>query len=447
MEGQKITTCYSEKKYLFTENIGNFIADENGEEMNLINVYPEIHYQQIIGFGGAITEAAAFTILKMTPDVQKQIMKSYFSPEGLGYNFCRLHINSCDFSLGNYDYLNMEKDEELKNFSIDKDEEYILPVVREALQQNDKILFLASPWSPPAFMKTNKEMNNGGKLLPEYYGLWAKYLVRYISEMKKKGINIFAITPQNEPKAAQVWDSCVYSTEEEQQFVRDYLGPELIKNGLSDVKIVIWDHNKERVFERTREICSDQKASNYVWGVGFHWYSGDHFENLSLVKEQFPDKNLIFTEGCVEYSRFSDAGSVSKAQMYAHDMIGNLNHFMSGFLDWNIVLDSKGGPNHVGNFCEAPIMCDIESGTFEKKLSFYYIAHFSRYITRGSYRIAVSCYTNELEVTAFLRPDGKTVLVILNPTGESRPAIIRQNGMLLKNEISANSITTFVYGE
>jgi len=414
--------------------------------MNAICLYPEKSYQEIKGFGGAFTEAGAYNLSLLSGNLQKQFTEAYFGKEGLGYNLCRTHINSCDFSLGNYAYLEKETDQFLSGFSLDRDKRYLIPMIQIAnTVAKEEIQLLASPWSPPAFMKTNGEMNNGGQLKREYYGMWADYIVRYIQEYEKLGIRIAMLTVQNEPQALQTWDSCIYSSEEEKIMVRDYLGPALEKNGLSSVKILIWDHNKEIVYERAKEILEDEKAARYVAGVAFHWYSGDHFEAVALVKESYPEKELYFTEGCVEYSRFADSSETAKAEMYAHDIIGNFNSGMNGYMDWNLLLDEKGGPNHVHNYCAAPIMCNPAENTIEKRASYYYIGHFSRYVKRGAKKIAASRFTQKLEVAAFINPDEERVVVVLNQTDKKIAFSMKEWEMGGVLEIEGHSIMTICY--
>jgi glucosylceramidase len=329
----------------------------------------------------------------------------------------------------------------MKSFTLEREEQYIIPLLKAAQEKNGEAFdLMLSPWSPPAFMKTNGEKTHGGKLKPEYRKFWAEYICRYCQEYKKRGFQVNRLTIQNEPAAVQSWDSCLYSAEEEKEFLRDYLYPALVENGLSEVKINIWDHNKERLFERAKAEI-DKDTDKMIDGVAFHWYSGDHFEAISTTHQVFPDKELIFTEGCVEYSRF-DTNQLRNAQMYAHDIIGNLNGGMTGSIDWNIMLDEKGGPNHVGNFCDAPIMVDTNKDTFEVKLSFDYIGHFSKYIRKGAKRIAFSKYTNKLEMTAFKNPDDSIVLVVLNVTEQDMPVVIRINGKLIRFDVRKESIAT-----
>lgn len=436
-----ITTTYENN--LKSTQVKEYEAkiEEHGIENNVINLYPEIEYQTLIGFGGAITEAAGYAFSKLSKVNQEKVLERYFGTEGNNYRIVRTHIDSCDFSLGVYSAMTDPEDKEMTSFTLDRDEQYILPLLREAQEKSGEPLdIMLSPWSPPAFMKTNGEKVHGGKLKPEYREFWAEYVCRYIKEYEKKGLKVSRVTIQNEPAAVQSWDSCIYTAEEEKEFLRDYLYPAFVKNGLSHIKINIWDHNKELLYERAKRII-DKDTNPMVDGVAFHWYSGDHFEAISITHDAFPDKEMIFTEGCVEYSRFG-TNQLHNARMYAHDIIGNLNAGMTGFIDWNILLDKKGGPNHVGNYCDAPIMIDTEKDTFEVKLSCDYIGHFSRYIKKGAKRIAFSQYTADLDVTAFKNTDGSIVLVMLNGTERELPVVIRIQGKLLEFIVEKNSIAT-----
>lgn len=419
------------------------LAEDKGAAMNVVNLYPNMEYQTFHGFGGAITEAAGYSFSKLTEKGKEEILKKYFSNEGLRYHFIRTHIDSCDFSISNYTAMEDSKDREMNSFTLKRDEEYILPFLRKARSaKGEDFDLMLTPWSPPAFMKTNEDRNNGGKLKEEYREFWAEYICRYIKEYEALGFPVNRITVQNEPDAVQTWDSCTFNPAEEKEFLRDYLYKALERNGLTHVKINIWDHNKERMFERARAIIDDE-TDKMIDGVAFHWYTGDHFEAIQLTGEVYPGKELLFTEGCVEYSRF-DAGQLRNAQMYAHDIIGNLNAGMTGFIDWNILLDEKGGPNHVNNLCDAPIMVNTEDGSYEEKLSFHYIRHFSHYIDRDAKRIALTKYTDKLEMTALKNPDGTVVLIVLNKQVEDMPLSLRIQGLNTEFTVPAASIVTAV---
>ncbi len=417
--------------------------DENQQELHLLNIYPSVQYQQIRRFGGAITDAVAATLERMPENLSREVMDAYFGPEGIGYRLIRTHIDSCDFSTDTYVAMNDPEDLNFDSFSLERVEDRIIYWIKEAYKAAEESLpVMLSPWSPPAFMKTNESRVGGGRLKKEYYADWARYLCRYITEFRARGINVTALSIQNEPNATQTWDSCLYTPEEERQFLEFYLYPALCKAGLADIEIYIWDHNKERIFDRASAVITDETA-HMISGIAFHWYTGDHFDALRLVKEHFPDHHLIFSEGCIEYSRF-DTNQLRNAQMYGHDMIGNLAAGMDQFIDWNICLDERGGPNCVGNYCEAPIICDTKNETLSYKLSFYYIGHFSRYIKPGAFRIATTIYTDEIEQVAFKNPDGSIVVVIQNRTASARNISLRMNDHLIDLKLPAESISTVV---
>lgn len=422
----------------------SFVPDTEDRENQLINIYEDLEYQEIEGFGGALTEASAVTIAKLSEDKQKEILEAYFHPEkGIGYTICRSHIQSCDFSLGNYAYVE-EDDSELKSFSIERDQESVIPLIRKAASATGEgFRLFSSPWSPPAWMKSNGQMNGGGTLLPEYRQAWADMFVKYITAYAEAGIDIWAISVQNEAQAVQTWDSCVYSAEEEKDFVRDDLGPGLENAGLSHVKIMIWDHNKERVYDRAKVAFEDVAASKYIWGICYHWYSGDHFEALSAVHDRFPDKKLFFSEGCQEGG--VHLGSWNTGERYGHDLIGNLNNWTTAWTDWNIVLNEQGGPNHVGNYCDAPIIADTTKNEVIFESSFYYIGHFSKYIRPGAKRICSTKYTDKLEVTAFKNRDGMIAMVVMNRTDEELPYTLRCRDELAEASIPAHAIQTLLF--
>ncbi|MHC5096700.1 MAG: glycoside hydrolase family 30 protein [Planctomycetota bacterium] len=402
-------------------------------------------YQSITGFGGSFTEATAYTLSKLTPDKRAEVIKAYFDPkDGLGYTLCRTHINSADFSLGNYAYSEVDGDFELKHFDISRDKKWLIPMIKDAMAvEGSEFKLFSSPWSPPAWMKTNGQMNYGGQLKEECRDVWARYYARYIKEYAKEGITIWGLTVQNEPAATQTWDSCIYSAEEEGAFVRDHLGPTLEEEGLADVKIIVWDHNKDLIYERAEPILSDPEAAKYVWGVGFHWYSGDEFENLAKVHDAFPTTNLLFTEGCQEGG--VRLGAWDLGERYAHDIIGDLNNWTVGWVDWNMVLDERGGPNHVDNLCDAPVIADTTRNDVYYQNSFYYLGHFSKYIRPGAVRVGSSATNEALEVTAFKNPDNSIAVVVMNRTDEAINFNLKANGKTAVSSSPAHSIMTMVY--
>ncbi|MGN1025907.1 MAG: glycoside hydrolase family 30 beta sandwich domain-containing protein [Faecousia sp.] len=415
--------------------------DTKAQELLLLNLYPDIAYQQIGTFGGAITDAVAATLEKMPEEKSREVMRAYFGPDGIGYRAIRTHIDSCDFSTEQYAAVTDANDRDFHSFSLEHDIAHNIYWIKQAYQAAGADLpVMLSPWSPPAFMKTNGSRTNGGHLKKEYYGAWARYLCRYVEEYIRQGIHVTALSIQNEPNAVQTWDSCLFSPEEERIFLSQYLYPQLCKEGLTEIGLYIWDHNKERLYDRAAEVITDETAP-MIAGIAFHWYSGDHFDALRIVREQYPEKKLTFSEGCIEYSRF-DQNQLANAQMYGHDIIGNLRAGMNNFFDWNICLDEHGGPNYVGNFCEAPVICDTVHRTVIYKLSFHYIRHFSKYLKPGAKRIATTIYTESIEQVAFLNPDGSIAVVLLNRTDKKLPVILRLKDTLIPSELPPMSIST-----
>ncbi|WP_163192431.1 glycoside hydrolase family 30 protein [Clostridium thermarum] len=409
-----------------------------------IQLDPTKTYQSIIGFGGAFTEAAAYTLSRMSEDKRQEVIEKYYDKEkGLGYSIGRVHIHSCDFALENYTYVE-DNDIELKTFDISRDRKWVLPLIKDAMKtRGEEIKILASPWSPPAWMKTNKDMNHGGQLLPEYRETWAKYYTKFIRAYEKEGVNIWAITVQNEPAAVQTWDSCIYSETEERDFVRDYLGPTMHKEGLQDIKILIWDHNRDIMIDRVVGVMSDPEATKYVWGTGFHWYVSEAFENVGKVHEMYPDKHLLFTEGCQEGG--VKLGEWFTGERYARNIIGDLNNWTEGYLDWNIVLDEIGGPNHVGNYCDAPIIADTRTNELIYESSYYYIGHFSKYIKPGAVRIGVTNTNDNLLVTSFLNEDGTIATVVSNEKDIAVDFKLGYGDKILSLSLQPHSIATYLF--
>jgi len=393
-------------------------AGQPDEHFPTIMVDPNHQFQVLEGIGGALTDAAAETFYKLPAEQQQKIITAYYDLEdGIGYSLARTNINSCDFSSGSYAYTETEDDVNLDDFTIQHDLAYKIPLIKEALKYTDgQLKLFASPWSPPAWMKSNKNMLQGGKLLPEYNDSWAEYFVRFIQEYQAEGIPIWGLTVQNEPMAVQTWESCIFTAEDERDFVRDHLGPALWNNGMEDVKLMIWDHNRGLMVQRASTVYDDEQASQYVWGTGFHWYTGDHFENVKLLSEAYPDKHTLFTEGCVYPFNYDSLHVWHDGETYGKSIINDFNNGASGWTDWNILLDENGGPNHVGNYCLAPVVGNTQTGEVIFMNSFYYLGHFSKFIRPGARRVTCSSNNDDLPATAFLNEDGTLAVVVMNAT-------------------------------
>jgi glucosylceramidase len=420
------------------------------ETQPCIFIDPDKTFQTFLGIGGALTDASAETFYKLPKSKQDEILKNYFDPAaGIGYTLARTNIQSCDFSSGSYSYVK-DNDPELKSFSVAHDEQYRIPFIKAAMAAaGGKLTVYATPWSPPAWMKDNHDMLHGGKLLPAYDQSWANFFVAFIKAYEKQGIPIWGLSTQNEPMAKQTWESCIYTGTEERDFIKNFLGPTLERAGFGDKKIIAWDHNRDLLYQRASTVLDDPEAARYVWGVGFHWYEswtggGKIFDNVRRVAEAYPKTNLIFTEGCAERFNPKQIGDWKWGEDYGRNMIEDFNNGTVGWTDWNILLDEKGGPNHVGNFCFAPVHANTTTGEITYMNSFYYIGHFSKFIKPGAKRIISSSSRGQLLTTAFLNADGSIVTVVMNQSGEKMNYRIWLKGRAAEITSLPHSIQTVV---
>jgi glucosylceramidase len=403
-------------------------------------------FQTIVGIGGALTDASAETFYKLPAERREEILTALFdSTRGDGFTLCRTHIHSCDFSSESYSYTEVPGDTALKHFTIERDLKYKIPFIKAAaVRAGSGFRLFASPWSPPAWMKTNGSMLQGGSLRPEYRQAWADYVVRFVREYERAGIPIWGLTVQNEPMAVQPWESCIFTADEERDFVKFYLGPALARSGLSRLKLMIWDHNRGIMYQRAAAVYNDPEAAKYVWGTGFHWYVGDHFDNVRLVRDAFPDKELVFTEGTEATFHPDSLLEWKWGEMFGQSMIMDLNNGAAGWVVWNVLLDERGGPNHVGNFCTAPIIADTRTGALTFMNSFYYIGHFSRFIRPGARRIIASSNWDPLLATAFVNPDGSVAAVVMNTSDVSIDFQTWMEGRAVTSTSPAHSIMTIL---
>jgi len=413
--------------------IALFSADERILKDNAflsctITVNPERRFQSFEGFGGALTESSGYVLSLIPLQKREEVLEAYFSPKkGNRYTLARTHLNSCDFSLGNWACVE-QPDESLNSFSMEKPEKYIVPLIKDVQKFQKDLRLLISPWSPPAWMKDNGDMNHGGKLQKKYYSLWADYFVRFINELKKRGIDTWAVSVQNEPLAKMVWDSCLWSAIEEGEFAAHHLGPALEKyTGTNEkIKIFVLDHNRDVLWDRFAGTMSVPGADKYIDGAAIHWYSGDQYDMLEKMSRAFPECGIIFTEGCIEGG--PRPGAWFSGERYGHNIINDLNHGCTGWIDWNIALNMQGGPNHVGNFCDAPVLVDTDNAKIHYNSSFYYIGHFSRFILPQARRVEhnINSYMtpatvdgrmgNMMECCTFRNIDASLVLVVMNRT-------------------------------
>jgi glucosylceramidase len=415
-----------------------------------IFINPKKTFQKYLGIGGAITDASSEVFATLNETQQNKLLESLYGKDGIGYNIIRTSIHSSDFGLGSFTYVK-EGDADLKTFSIEKDKEKRIPFIKRAIDLiKDDLVFYASPWSPPAFMKSNKNMLQGGKLLPEFRQAWADYYVKFIKAYEEEGIPVWGLTIQNEPMAVQRWESCIYTADEERDFLKNYLGPTLEKEGLGDKKIVVWDHNRDLISERANTIFEDPEASKYAWGIGFHWYETwtgglPKYDNLKNINESFPSKNMLFTEGCQEGFDTERLHFWPNAERYGNSMINDFNSGVVGWTDWNILLDERGGPNHVQNFCFAPIHANTKTGELIYTPTYYYIGHFSKFIKPGALRVSTTTSRTTIESTSFQNENGSIVTVVMNKTDQTIGYKLIVGAAETYLEIQPRAMQTIIY--
>jgi glucosylceramidase len=316
-----------------------------------------------------------------------------------------------------------------------------VPFIKRALAaSNGQLRLYASPWSAPAWMKTNNDMLHGGKLKPEYRQTWADYFVKYIRAYRAEGIPMWGVTVQNEALATQVWESMIYTAEEEKDFVKQFLGPTLAKAGLGDVKVMIWDHNRGLMYQRAQAAFEDKDAARYIWGTAFHWYVGDHFDNVRMVHDAFPDKHLLYTEGGI-------GGTWSAARRLAESVIHDLNNWTDGWAVWNLILDENNGPRHAGDTSvhgSTIVNADTKTGKITYNPPHYVFGQFSRFIKPGAKRIAVTSSSDAFIATGAINPDGTVAVVVDNLTDRDEFFRLWRRGEFVKYEAPANAVVTLV---
>ena len=434
-------TAPSARRPLASEHRAFEPLEQPDENVPTIFVDVDKTFQTVEGFGGAFTDASADNFAKLSPETQESFLTACFDPtEGSGYTLCRTTIHSCDYSAEMYTYDDVAGDTELEHFSIEPDRRVRIPYIKRALAAAQGNLRLyASPWSPPAWMKTNGDMRYGGQLRPEYRQTWADYFVKYVRAYEAEGIPIWGLTVQNEALATQVWESCVFTAAEERDFVRDYLGPTLHANGLADLKLMFWDHNRGLMYQRAEVMYDDPKAAQYIWGQAFHWYTGDHHDNVRMVHDAWPDKRLLYTEAGM-------GGSWDTAVRLASGMIRDLNNWATGWTYWNMLLDETRGPRHAGGLGGTSIVqMDTATGEVTYNPPFHAFAHFSRFVRPGARRIACTSSSDDFIATAFVNTDGRVAVVILNLSDADRICQLWVQGQVIKHTAPPHALITMVF--
>lgn len=445
-----------------------------GDSLSEINLFPKETLQTVTGFGGAFTESSASLLNKLSKKKRDSVLQAYFSENGANYSLTRTHINSCDFSLSNYSYDSVPGDKNLEHFTIQEDKDDLIPMIKEALAiSKDGFKIIASPWTAPPWMKDNNHWV-GGKLLLEYNETWALFFTKYLEAYKAEGIDIWGVTVENEPHGnGNNWESMHFSPKEMTDFVRDFLGPKLEKSGFGDVKIFGYDQNRAGLDEWVDEMYKNEENSKYYAGTAIHWYEStfNYFPDaLQYAHLKASEKYLIQTEACVdaEVPHWQDdawywskeatdwgwdwASEEEKplhpkyvpVYRYARDIIGCLNNWVDGWIDWNMVLDTQGGPNWFKNWCVAPVIVNPEKDEVYFTPLYYTMGHFSKFIRPDAKIIKVENFDNELMVTAAQNPDNSIAVIVLNQTEKKKSFQINLNESEKIIQIDAKAIQTII---
>lgn len=476
-------SCSEEKKILEvdvfeTSASGNKLTKltdfKSGDNPSSIKILPEEKYQTITGFGGSFTESSAYLLNQLSKKNRDTILEAYFGEEGARYSLTRTHMSSCDFSLSNYTYAPVAGDMELENFSIEEDQSDLIPMIKDAMAiSKDGFKIISSPWTAPPWMKDNNQWV-GGKLLPEYYDTWALFFSKYLDAYKAEGIDIWGFTVENEPHGnGNNWESMHFSPEEMTDFVQNHLGPKLEADGKGDKLILGYDQNRAGLKEWVDVMYKDEASSKYFDGTAIHWYESTYEvfpEALQYAHNKAPNKYLIETEGCVdsEVPKWQDdkwywskeatdwgwdwAAEDEKylhpkyapVNRYARDIIGCLNNWVDGWIDWNMVLDRQGGPNWFENWCVAPVIVDPENDEVYFTPIYYTMAHFSKFIRPQAQIIGVESSDDSLQVTAAKNTDGSIAVVIFNEGMEPKTMNLSLGGSSVQIAIDRQAIQTIL---
>lgn len=448
-------------------------SDETNENRIQVVLQPKQTKQTITGFGGSFTEASAYLLNKLSKKNRDSIIEAYFGESGAKYSLTRTHMNSSDFSLSNYSYAPLEDDKELKSFSIQEDLDDIIPMIKGAMNvSKDGFKILSSPWTASPWMKDNKNYV-GGKLLPEYYDTWALFFSKYVTAYKNEGIDIWGFTVENEPLGnGNNWESMHYTPDEMTNFVQHHLGPQL-RQDYPDVKILGYDQNREHLNEWVDSQYKNEETSSYFDGTAIHWYASTyHFypEELQYAHKKAPNKYLIQSEACVdsEIPKWKDDAWYWKKEAtdwgwdwapekdkpmhlkyapvnrYARDIIGCLNNYVDGWIDWNMVLNKQGGPNWFKNWCVAPVIVDENEDEIYFTPLYYVMSHFSRFIRPEAKIFEVNHSDKELLITAAKNLDGSIVIVVFNEKETNKNISLILDNNSINVDVKRQSLQTIV---
>ncbi len=524
---------YSTKEIFSTSENGDKIAKKenvsfvNGTATGItVKVNPKIVKQTIEGIGTSFTESSAFVLAHLEAEKRKEVMARIFSQEGANFSLTRTHIGACDFCVeGRYSYADKMGDVELQSFTLEPDKEGfdsemypgiqdenfdLLPMIKEAIeiknkQQDKDLKIVASAWTAPSWMKDindwyikgtpeNNYQGTGGKLKPEYEELYADYIMKYLDAYKSEGVEIWGVTPVNEPHGNNgQWESMHFTPETQKDFIKNYLGPKLREKTNSNVKLLIYDQNRDGLEEWTNEILGDSETAEYVYGTAVHWYESTEkvYEDVfERVHTKFPNHSIMHTEGCIddlgkpapegitdpvrfqekdwfdndsfwwndnatdwaytatwEGVKSEDHPIYTPVHRYARNIIVSIDHWLTGWIDWNIVLDHNGGPNHVGNFCGAPIMINTETKQVYYTPIYHVLAQLSKTIRPGDKAVQTEktlggLDSDALHVCATINSDNLLSVQLLNTTKEKIVYKLQLHDQYAEITLDANSLQT-----
>ncbi len=501
----------------------NIVFEEGTSADATIVVRPDVIKQTIVGIGSSFTESSAFVLAHLDKPRRDALLQNVYGASGANFSLARTPIASTDFSVeGKTSYASVPGDKALEHFTIapdidgfDKteypgirDESFdVLPMIQQALaikegQKDKQFRIVASAWTAPPWMKDietwyipptpeNNYLGTGGQLKPEYQATYADYLIRYLDSYQQAGVDIWGLTPVNEPNGnSGQWESMHFTPESQRDFIKQHLGPKLRSSQHDHINLLIYDQNRDHLEDWTDVILGDKEAAQYVYGTAVHWYSSTekvYEETLERVHKKFPEFDIIHTEGTIDdlgklapggvtdpegfqeedwfgndafwwnktatdwaYSatwapKPEDHPMYTPVHRYARNIIVSLNHWMSGWIDWNIVLDSQGGPNHVGNYCGAPIMIDLASREIYYTPIYHVLSQFSRTIRPGDKAVQVDTYLGDMDddalhVNATINSDGLLTVQVLNTTKQALRPILQIGAQQADLKLPANSL-------
>ncbi len=472
-----VTACKQTQDNTAASNVKVYQTASNGDKLKevglsnddqpatiTISINAEELHQTITGFGGAFTESSAYLYHKLGSDNKQKLLDAYFSDSGANYSLMRTHMNSCDFSIDHYSYAPVANDTFLDSFSIQEDVMDLIPLIKDAQKTSTNgFKIIASPWTAPPWMKDNNDWY-GGKLLEEFYPTWANFFVKYTKEYQKLGIPIWAFTVENEPLGNNAnWESMHYSPEEMVDFVKNHLSPTLQQNEING-RLLMYDQNRgKELNEWTDVYLKDTALLSMIYGTAVHWYNSTYDwypESLEETHNKAPNKHIIETEGCIdaEVPHWNDdawywskeatdwgwdwASEEDKKYhpkyvptfRYARDIIGCLNSHVEGWVDWNILLDEKGGPNLAQNWCIAPVLANVEKDELYFTPLYYVLSHFSKFIRPEAKRISIETSNDKLMATAVKNNDGSIAVQVLNTS--DTPVVFELNGINVTTKIT-----------